>query len=608
MTQKLRIKVEAFLTLIAALMILAFPASALAAGEADSSGTGLIIKAIEIRGNETVSDREILSVMKGRSGEPFSAAVLFDDLKAIEDLGYFRSTPTQIKEPLEGGVKIVIIVEENPPYAGFEAEVVGVPLHTPEELSAAFYSKFRQPVGEIINNNNLSDGYQAIERLYREEGYTAASLTSAEVGDDGFVRVVIHEGIIASVEVEGLNKTKDYVVLREIDLHPGDVFNANTLRENLQDVYNLQLFQNLEVKFDLTEDREVKLIIVVEESRTGQVGFGAGYSTEDGFLATISYSEINFRGRGQKLTANAQLGGPDPDYLLSFTNPRIDNKNTTFSIEGYTQNSTSRERLPDDTEIFTLYTTNRTGGSAGIIRRIGKDLSLNLNLRFLTGDIEVKEGPPLQDISEFARRGLIDGTSNALSAKLTRDTRDFVFDPSRGSKASLTTTLFGGVLGGDFDAIKYEAEFSRYFLLNKQENVNDFSFAPEKFRGNHVVAFRILGGGSTGDLGLMDRFEVGGAYSLRGSKIAAQTGDKAVLFNAEYRFPIMSNLSAAVFFDTGTASPPGQSLDFGNLINCVGGGIRYHIPFFGVAPIRLEYGFDLTNSEGQFVFGFGQLF
>jgi outer membrane protein insertion porin family len=220
----------------------------------------------------------------------------------------------------------------------------------------------------------------------------------------------------------------------------------------------------------------------------------------------------------------------------------------------------------------------------------------------------VKEGPPLQDISEFARRGLVDGTSNALSAKLPRDTREFVFDPSRGSKTSLTTTFFGGLLGGDFDAIKYEAEFSRYFLLNKQENVNDFSFAPEKFRGNHVVAFRILGGGSTGDLGLMDRFEVGGAYSLRGSKIAAQTGDKALMFNAEYRFPIMANLSAAVFFDTGTASPPGQSLNFDNLINCVGGGIRYHIPFFGVAPIRLEYGFDLTNGEGQFVFGFGQLF
>jgi outer membrane protein insertion porin family len=604
----LKTKAGAQITIILILTMLTFPIGAFAQDEEETADTGLIIKAIEIRGNETVSDRDILSVMKGRAGEPFKAATLFDDLKAIEDMGYFRSAPTQIKEALEGGVKIIIIVEENPVYSGFEAEVIGVPLYTPEELTTVFLSKFKQPAGEIINNNNLSNGYMAIERLYREEGYTAASITTAEVTDDGLVKIMVHEGIIASVEVEGLHKTKDFIVLREIELKPGDVFNAATLRENLQDVYNLQLFQNLEVKFDLTEDREVVLIIVAEEARTGQIGFGAGYSTEDGFLGTISYSEINFRGRGQKLTGNAQLGGPDPDYLISFTNPRIDNKKTTFSIEGYTQNSTSRERLPDDTDIFTLYTTSRTGGSAGIIRRIGKDVSLNVNLRFLTGDITVEEGPPLQDISEFARRGLIDGTSNAFSTKLTRDTRDFMFDPSRGSRASLSTTLFGGVLGGDFDAIKYEAEFSRYFLLNKQEDDTDFTFSPNKFRGNHVLAFRVLGGAASGDLGLMDRFEVGGAYSLRGTDVAAQTGDKAFIFNAEYRFPIMSNLSAAVFFDTGTASPPGQSLDFNNLINCVGGGIRYHIPFFGVAPIRLEYGFDMTNSEGRFVFGFGQLF
>ncbi len=576
-------------------------------GEEPENG-GLTIKAIEIRGNNLISDRDILARMKGRAGDKFSASILFDDLKSIEDMGYFRSTPTQLKEPLDGGVKIIIIVEENPIFSRFEAEVIGPPVHTPQEIVKQFLDYYRLPAGQIINNNNLRDGYTAIERMYREAGYTAASITSAEISDDGVVHVVVHEGIIHSISVEGLHKTKDFVILREIELKEGDVFNAITLRRNLQEVYNLQLFQNIEVKFDLTKDREVDLIIVVEEAHTGQFGVGAGYSTEDGLLATLSYSELNFRGVGQRLTANAQIGGPDPDYALSFFNPRIDSHKSSFSVEGYTQNTTNRERSPEDPDIFTRYTTRRKGGSIGLIRPLTDDVSVSFNLRFLTGDILVREGPPLQDISEFARRGLIDGTSNAFNVKLTRDTRDFIFDPSRGSRQSLSTTFFGGFLGGDFDAIKYETELVRYFLLNKSDVEDELSLSPTAFRPYHVLAFRLMAGGSEGDLSIMDRFELGGDMSLRGSDVAVQTGNKAVLFNAEYRFPVMNNLSGAVFFDSGTASPPGRKLEFDNLVNCVGAGIRYRIPFFGVAPIRIEYGYDMTNQQGQFVFGFGQLF
>ena len=75
----------------------------------------------------------------------------------------------------------------------------------------------------------------------------------------------LHEGIIHSITVEGLNKTKDHVILREVELKQGDIFNAGILRDNLQEVYNLQLFQDIEVDFGLTEDREVDLIIKVEE-------------------------------------------------------------------------------------------------------------------------------------------------------------------------------------------------------------------------------------------------------------------------------------------------------------------------------------------------------
>ena len=151
------------IAVIIAAVVLAAPAAALAQDDdGESSGGGLIIKAIEIKGNENISDRDILGVMKGRAGSEFSANVLFDDLNRIKEMGYFHATPTQIKEPLEGGVKIIIIVEENPNFTGFHAQIIGVPIYTSEEVRDTFFQEYTLPVGEIINNNNLIQSYQAI--------------------------------------------------------------------------------------------------------------------------------------------------------------------------------------------------------------------------------------------------------------------------------------------------------------------------------------------------------------------------------------------------------------------------------------------------------------
>ncbi|MBU1024152.1 BamA/TamA family outer membrane protein, partial [bacterium] len=80
------------------------------------------------------------------------------------------------------------------------------------------------------------------------------------------------------------------------------------------------------------------------------------------------------------------------------------------------------------------------------------------------------------------------------------------------------------------------------------------------------------------------------------------------LMNAELRFPIITNLSGAAFVDSGTAAPLSGELDFGNLVTSIGLGIRYRIPFFGIAPLRLDYGWDIDAGTGRISFGFGQLF
>jgi len=603
---RMRINFALITAAVAIFGLLAFPLPSSAQDDE------LVINAIEIRGNEVIPDQEILAQMQGRAGDVFSLNKLSEDLAAIEGLGWFTAEPEHILEPYEGGVKIIIILVENPMYVGVSISQIGPGIYPPAELALLFDMVPEQ----LINNNSVSAGLQGIERKYREDGYTAATITDIEVGEDGIVRVTVNEGVISEIVIQGNTKTRTHVITREIHTEVGEVFNAVIFRRDLERVYNLQLFEDIQPSFELDENREVVLFINVVEARTGQFGFGGGYSSNDGLLATISYSERNFRGLGQSLTGMGQFGGPNPDFQVSFFNPVIDNQRTSFNIEGFILNETDRLRDPEDPDIVSRFELERRGGTIGVVRPMSENVTVSLNLRVLDGTVTFidDEGEPLPpedipelDENEWITNQLIDGLTNSLTARVAYDTRDFTLDPAQGVLASFQTGMIGQVLGGDYDAFKYEAEFRQYIpLTHPQEDINELS--PTRFRRQHVFAYRVLYGTSSGDLPLLERFKVGGQYSVRGTDETAQSGDQALLFNAEYRFPLGGNLGGALFFDTGTASLPGQSLSFNNMVTTVGLGIRYRISFFGIAPLRLDYGYDLDSNDGQIVFGFGHLF
>jgi outer membrane protein insertion porin family len=589
------------------------PPTEAAPSEEAPAEENLMISAIEIRGNELIPDQDILAVMKGRAGSAFSLNQLSADLAAIEALGWFAAEPEHTLEPFEGGVKIIIAVQENPIFHGVAITQNGPGIYPPGELALLFPSV----EGQIINNIDVTGGLGAIERRYREDGYTAATVTDMDITDDGIIHVEITEGVIAEIVVQGNTKTRTHVITRELTTKVGDVFNAITFRRDLERVYNLQLFEDLQPSFEMNENQQVTLYINVVEARTGQLGFGAGYSSNDGFMGTLSYSERNFRGVGQRITALGQIGGPNPDFDLSFFNPVIDSHKTSLSLEGFLFNESDRLRGETDSEEDVIpFELRRKGGTIGVVRPTSDNVTVSLTLKFLKGTVTFldDEGNPLPadqipDLSdsEWVQNGLIDGTSNSLTGEVAYDTRDFSLDPSRGMYASVQTSMIGHVLGGDFNAFKYQLEYRNYLPLSKvSEDITELS--PQRTVRAHVVAFRIFYGGSAGDLPLIERYEIGGQNTVRGAEETQQSGDQAILFNTEYRFPLAGNLGGAIFFDAGTAAPPGTGIDFGDFVTTVGLGIRYRISFFGIAPLRLDYGYDLDSHQARIVFGFGQLF
>jgi outer membrane protein insertion porin family len=572
---------------------------------ASTENEELIVKALDFQGNNLITDEQIIAVMVTRAGRPFSISDLEEDMRKIEAMGFFRTLPKYSAEPYEDGVKLTIFITENPKFNTVEVTVQGPGVISVDEIKSVF--EYKQ--GEIISFLRINQYFGAIEKLYRDKGYSAATVVSGDFNDEGTVTISINEGVIKEIKVEGNTKTRSIVILRELTLKPGDVYDANIFRRNLENIFALQLFEDITVEYELSDEQELIVIIKVTEARTGQFGVGAGYSSQDGFLATFSYTERNFRGMGQRVNLLGQLGGPDPDFMLSYYSPVIDKNKTSMTTELLWISSTDRIRNLDDPDVFTRFTTKKKGGTLAFTRPLSETLDVQAKLSILQGSIDVKEGEITQDqFEEYARRGLIEGKSHSLLVGLAKDTRDFVLDPSTGYFTNVTATYYGGILGGDFDAIKGIFEFRNYINLNRKYERYVTGIDPSRLHESNVIAYRIYIGGADGDLSLFDSFKIGGSDSVRGAEEALQTGDKAILANLEYRFPIITNLSGAVFMDSGTAAPPGETLSLDNMVTSVGAGIRYRIPFFGIAPLRLDFGYDLDNKSSRIEFGFGQLF
>ena len=84
---------------------------------------------------------------------------------------------------------------------------------------------------------------------------------------------------IESITVKGNDRTKDYVILREIPLEVGDVFNRTKLIEGWQSLMSTQYFSSVEPQtYQGSTDLLMDLVIDVEEGQTANIMFGMTFS------------------------------------------------------------------------------------------------------------------------------------------------------------------------------------------------------------------------------------------------------------------------------------------------------------------------------------------
>jgi outer membrane protein insertion porin family len=138
-------------------------------------------------------------------------------------------------------------------------------------------------------------------------------------------------------------------------------------------------------------------------------------------------------------------------------------------------------------------------------------------------------------------------------------------------------------------------------------------YLPVKFTGfskkPETLAFNIQGGTILGDLPPYEAFTLGGSNSVRGyDEGRLGTGSSYLQAAVEYRFPVFSVVSGALFFDYG--SDLGTSTKAAQLLNKNGNGYSYGLGLriqSPLGPIRIDYGIT-DDGDSRINFGIGERF
>ena len=562
---------------------------------------GKLITGLSISGVTAEQQAQLLPILTEKIGDAVSVDGVFKDVTNLGNTGYF-SEVNPVFTTVPEGVKLDFAVTVNPITTGVAFE--GNTVYTSEVLT-----KFMdlQP-GQVLNSVYVGQKVQGINAAYARDGYMLAHVDGIRVDDQGVLHVHIVEGIVEDIVPAGNKKTRDKVITREFVQKKGKPFNKFLVRRSVERVYNLGFFDDVNVRM-LPGDQDPNNVIIeidVLEHKTGTITLGAGYSKSDGLMGIIEFGEDNFRGTGDKFKVHWEIGGKKKykNYQISYLKPWIDSKGTSLGFSFFNREDEYTDYNENGNEVAE-YNKKSRGFNISFGRQTGEYTRDYLTLESRKDsykwdeddssgfryDKNAGKGKNWDNGSyNFANDKYVDknfGRINSITWQKVYDSRDNIYEPTRGRRISYTAQWAGHGLGGDFDFYKFTAETRMY----------------KKLGAKNVLAFRARGGFIQGDAPYSQLFTLGGADSLRGYEDDQFRGKYMYNATLEFRFPIVKKVSGVLFTDIGDAwdAPNVSWYNSKKTFNYgVGAGVRITTP---IGPVKLDYGVGKHKNKFHFSFG-----
>jgi outer membrane protein insertion porin family len=360
------------------------------------------IRQIRFVGNHAVSDYRLSGLMQTstmnllswiKSTDVYDPDRLASDLESIRRYymknGYadFRIVNTDVVYQADPpGYVITITLEEGPQY---HVSSVSVTSNIPKVDGPALARFVQLRPGDVYDAGAVDRSVEAISRDVARQGYAFSEARPHGERDTTNNTIALSFSVdngpkvyIERIDIVGNTRTRDYVIRREFDIGEGDPYNHVLIERAERRLNSLGYFKKVHIsnKPGSAPDRVI-VIVEVEDQPTGSISLSGGYSTTQGFLAELAYTETNFLGRGQYVRLSVSDGQYSQGWKASFTEPYFLGERLAAGFDVYHQTNNNNQ--------YALYQTWTTGGTLRLGVPITDDLTFQPNYSLYESKITI---------------------------------------------------------------------------------------------------------------------------------------------------------------------------------------------------------------------------
>ena len=430
------------------------------------------IKSINFIGNKKFSDVRLRSVIESSQKNLFSFISTNDDYSELRQekdrklLEEFYSDKGFANAKIKSSVGTLSDDWKNfnITYTIFEGNKTLISkVKFENQISSLDLSKINNLVkiksGDLYIGSKIEKTRKSIEKRVNDLGFPFAKVSSKKINikERDNVELVFHifngpSLYIERIDIKGNNQTLDKVIRREFSISEGDAFNPTLLRKTEEKLRALGFFKNLSVAvLPGSSPNKAVVSVEVEEAPTGSLNFGAGYSTDTELSGTVSLSERNFLGKGQRLLFEVLASESNKSVKFGFTEPSLFNRDLSVSID-----LTYLDLEPRQSS----FSSNESSLRTGFGFKLGNDSRLITSFKILEEKISVPESSSSLILKED--KGKISKTEISLNYLI--DGRDSIVKPKNGYLFKSDLTVSG--LGASNSFIKGSARgkiYNSYF-------------------------------------------------------------------------------------------------------------------------------------------------
>lgn len=580
----------------------------------------VVVRSLTFRGADHIDHARLRTALATRvsSRLPWGRKALFDrsrfeaDQRRVQafyaDRGFPDAKVSGVDARLNNrkdAVDLTVTIDEGAPILVTSVAFDGFDV-VPAGRLAALKDTVVVKVGQPRDRQQVSLSRDMALNELREHGYPYARVETEERAGATSVETTIafraSPGPLAHfgpVEITGNTGVGSDVIQRQLTFKPGDLYRRSLVQQSQRRLYQLQLFQFVNVESLNVDEQspELRMRVTVAEGRHQRVNLGVGYGTEEKARAEGAYHHLNFLGGARTAGAQARWSSLDRGVRLDFLQPYFFH---------------SRLSLGGDAQQWWTYTpvyrSVVTGGKLTLTRRPSAQMSWSVSMISERSSSTIEpdglQNPSLRD--DLIALGLDpstnrqEGTLNALAFDYQRSTADNLLNARRGYQVALHAEEAGRLLPGTFNFYAISSDGRHYLPVSARlvwaNRIQFGAIWPTAGRASNVPFNKkyFLGGATT--VRGWGRFEISplsDGFPIGGNALTS--------FSSEMRAALSGRLGGVLFLDGGSVWRDVHDIQTGSLRYAAGAGLRYQTP---VGPIRVDLGFQLNpladlKVEGQ---------